>query len=149
MPYHKSEWHFPIQSILLVPVLGVFPLTLLPGTSTIVWYSGNKITSGHRTFSGRFWSMAGRFNLKRTKCPVIWLSHWLVLASCASLCMQSCETQWHPDRKYQSCRRRARARSMLALHTVHARMSTIHVYVPCPRAVELAAFRVVFFFTFQ
>ena len=32
--------------------------------------TGNKITSGHRTFSGRFWSMAGRFNLKRTKCPV-------------------------------------------------------------------------------
>ena len=38
---------------------------------------------------------------------------------------------------------------MLALHTVHARMSTIHVYVPCPRAVELAAFRVVFSLLFS
>ena len=42
-----------------------------------------------------------------------------------------------------------RARSMLALHTVHARISTIHVYVPCPRAVELAAFRVVFSLLFS
>ena len=43
----------------------------------------------------------------------------------------------------------ARRRCLLALHTVHARMSTIHVYVPCPRAVELAAFRVVFSLLFS